>query len=265
MNSISNTMDRIIMFGAFEVVCRGQVITPTAPKQTQLLALLLLSPGQAISRELITEELWGSRPPPTYKAAIHTYVMQLRRALRGFDGELIVASQKDSRYGVVTENIYSDLASYLALRDVARRYEEDRDRKGFIATAKSAVDQWKSNVLADVPHGAIIDDELHNLRMRHDRLRQDLATALICDEAFSEGLALLADSQGDTTCDDLLPLRFYCLARQGRRAEALRLYSGVQSRLSGTNSLRWLRDVHADLVGRDGKLKPYNHYVPAAS
>ncbi|MBW4717528.1 AfsR/SARP family transcriptional regulator [Saccharothrix obliqua] len=69
------------LFGPLSVRADGVDSTPSAPKQRQMLALLLLNANHVVSIAQFTEELWECGPPPSAVAVVHTYVMQLRRKL----------------------------------------------------------------------------------------------------------------------------------------------------------------------------------------
>ncbi|MER6227401.1 winged helix-turn-helix domain-containing protein [Streptomyces sp900105755] len=73
--------------------CRFYRVVPTAPKSRQVLAVLALHAGQAVTAGTLTGELWGRQPPHSARATLQTYIMHLRdlcdlrdlvaRALRG--------------------------------------------------------------------------------------------------------------------------------------------------------------------------------------
>ncbi|WKD32288.1 AfsR/SARP family transcriptional regulator [Streptomyces xanthophaeus] len=54
---------------------------PTAPKQRQLLALLLLHAGHVVPVRVCIAEIWGEDPPASAGTTLQTYVMHLRRLL----------------------------------------------------------------------------------------------------------------------------------------------------------------------------------------
>ena len=69
------------VLGSLEVEEEGRVLKLGGAKQRALLALLLLYANEAVSRERLIDELWGSTPPETAPAAIQVYVSQLRKLL----------------------------------------------------------------------------------------------------------------------------------------------------------------------------------------
>ncbi|PWG10074.1 SARP family transcriptional regulator [Streptomyces sp. V2] len=71
------------ILGAMSVTENGTDRTPSAPKHRQMLVLLLMNANRVVSMAQFIEELWEYSPPPRAVAAVHTYVMQLRRILHG--------------------------------------------------------------------------------------------------------------------------------------------------------------------------------------
>ncbi|MFL5888810.1 MAG: winged helix-turn-helix domain-containing protein [Solirubrobacteraceae bacterium] len=51
------------------------------PQQRALLAMLLLSANEVVSRDRIVDEPWGERPPPTATKLVKRYVCALRKGL----------------------------------------------------------------------------------------------------------------------------------------------------------------------------------------
>lgn len=253
------------LFGAFDVRCGESSISPTAPKQAQLLSLMLLHADAKVSRETIAEELWSDDPPATYRAAIHTYVMQLRRMLCLEHLGAFSITRLGSRYGITVHGVEVDLHRYLDCHSQAQRCLASGDRSGFIEHGRAALAAWSADLLADVRQGPVVSRHLRELAARQRALRWDLAIALVRQDLLAEGLSLLDESSiSDGIELDDRPLRFYCLARLGRRAEALRLYEALSPRSGAATNLRWLTDAHADLVGRDRIIQPYDAYTSPA-
>lgn len=254
---------RVNMFGALDIRIGDRIVTPSAPKQAQLLSLLLLRAGERVARDTIAEELWALNPPTTYRAAIHTYIMQLRRALGETQPVPLPIVHDASRYTLLSHEAVGDFTAYTNARRLAHNCVTSGDVQGLIRSGRQALRLWTGDLLADVRHGPVITQDVRTLERGREVLRRDLADALIRQNDLAEGLALLESSgHVDVAVEDPSPLRFYCLARLGRRAEALRLYTEMHPRIASTPSLRWLRAAHIDLVGAAGVLRAYDYYVP---
>ena len=69
------------MLGPLEALVDGAPLPLGPPQQRALLALLLLSPNEVVSRDRIVDELWGERPPATATKLVQVYVSALRKVL----------------------------------------------------------------------------------------------------------------------------------------------------------------------------------------
>src|SRR5918993_5337487 len=69
------------ILGPLQVRDEGRQLPLGGAKQRALLALLLLDPTRVVSRDRLTDELWGDSPPDTAPTALQVYVSQLRKAL----------------------------------------------------------------------------------------------------------------------------------------------------------------------------------------
>ena len=74
-------MPDFLLLGPFEVRDGERVVALPRKKHRALLALLALRPGEAVSADVVIEELWGAKPPKTAREALHNYVSQLRKQL----------------------------------------------------------------------------------------------------------------------------------------------------------------------------------------
>ncbi|WP_406004760.1 AfsR/SARP family transcriptional regulator [Streptomyces sp. NBC_00637] len=67
--------------GPIEAVVGGRRVDLGAPKQRALLALLVSRVGEPVAVDVIVEELWAGKPPPSAIASLQAYVANLRRVL----------------------------------------------------------------------------------------------------------------------------------------------------------------------------------------
>ena len=70
------------VLGPLQVVVDGVDVTPAAPKERALLALLALSARQIVSADRIIEELWPTLDARRARHALHVRVAELRKVLR---------------------------------------------------------------------------------------------------------------------------------------------------------------------------------------
>src|SRR3954467_699784 len=68
------------ILGALEVSANGHEVPVRAAKQRELLGVLVLHPGEVVSRDRLVDALWGERPPETATKALPVHISQLRKA-----------------------------------------------------------------------------------------------------------------------------------------------------------------------------------------
>jgi DNA-binding SARP family transcriptional activator len=73
---------RISLLGPFEVRDGNRLVRLTGMKQRALLCWLALNPRTSVSVDALIAALWGDASPSTARAKVHTYVSELRKALR---------------------------------------------------------------------------------------------------------------------------------------------------------------------------------------
>src|SRR5215472_4661129 len=69
------------VLGPLEVVDDGRSIPLGSRKLRALLALLVLNPGEVVSRDRLIEELWRGAPPPAAATTLRSHVSRLRAAV----------------------------------------------------------------------------------------------------------------------------------------------------------------------------------------
>src|SRR5262249_58052923 len=69
------------VLGRLEVRTAGEGTPLGGPKQRALLALLLLSANDVVSRDHLVDALWGERAPATAQRSLDSYVSRLRALL----------------------------------------------------------------------------------------------------------------------------------------------------------------------------------------
>jgi DNA-binding SARP family transcriptional activator len=70
------------VLGPLEVFHGDRVCTPTPPKVSRVLALLLLRANQVVPMEALIEELWGEAPPMSAVGTAQTYILSAAQGPR---------------------------------------------------------------------------------------------------------------------------------------------------------------------------------------
>jgi DNA-binding SARP family transcriptional activator len=223
------------ILGPLEVRVDGRTVRVTAPKQRTLLAALLLHANQVVSSERLIEVLWGEDPPASARAALQSYVLQLRRLVprAGGDGEAAGALlTRPPGYLLRLEPRRLDLQRFQDLVADAQAAVRDGDFAQAAAVLREALGLWRGPALCDVESDALRWVEaprLEELRLTalEARVEADLQLGLDA-ELVGELQALLATHPLRERVAAQLMLALY---RSGRQAEALDVFAATRRRL----------------------------------
>ena len=69
------------LLGPLSICLNGILVTPSATKQRQIMALLALNTSHVVTVPTLIEELWGDAPPRSSATTLQTYIMQLRNQI----------------------------------------------------------------------------------------------------------------------------------------------------------------------------------------
>ncbi|MDH6132394.1 DNA-binding SARP family transcriptional activator [Kitasatospora sp. MAA4] len=206
---------------------------PTAPKQRQLLGLLLLHANRTVSVGTCISELWGETPPESATTTLQTYVMHLRRLLARLPSvgskELAHRRLEIQGQGYVLRVGREECDLFRFERQVAEARQVlagDEERGCRLLAAALAL--WPRPVLADVRTGPVLEPAVTHLELlRLAALEQYLDTELRLGR-HRRILAELAVLVRQYPTNEQLHGQFMlALYRCGRPAEAL----AVQTRL----------------------------------
>ncbi|MGW7528749.1 AfsR/SARP family transcriptional regulator [Streptomyces sp. NPDC054783] len=234
----------IEVLGTLAVRLDGVSITPTAPKPRQVLALLALRAGQVVPVGVLTEELWGAKPPRSARATLQTYILQLR--------ELISAALEDGAGGDTGQRCQakdvlltvpggyllkggdgrSDVREFERLAGSGYRAMDAEDYPQAARLLREALDLWSGPALADVHTGP-------HLRTEAKRLEESRLCALDqrveADLRLGRHRELLAELtvlvNQYPTHESLCGQYMLALYRSGRRGEALDAYQRLRATL----------------------------------
>ncbi|MEG3627035.1 AfsR/SARP family transcriptional regulator [Streptomyces poriticola] len=242
----------------------GRHRTPTAPKQRQLLSLLALNANHVVSVGQIVEEIWEYRPPSSAVAAVHTYVMQLRRSL---DGARRGPGRSPGRLQTREQGYVLKVnAGELDLDRCEQRMRAARatlEAGGYAEAAeqlRAAQMMWTGPMLVDVPTGPLLRAAIEVVeRDRLDAVAQRLGAELRLGrhhEILGE-LTALVHQYG--THEDLVAHLMLALYRSGRQADALMAYHRLRARLReefGTKPSARLQHLHMHMLAGHPRLEP---------
>jgi DNA-binding SARP family transcriptional activator len=198
------------------VVTDGAPLALGGARQRAVLALLLTRANEAVSVDLLIEELWSGGPPRTATNTLQYYVSQLRKALG--DDRIVTRAPG---YAVRIEPGELDL----------ERFERLVEQGGADAL-RDALDLWRGPALADFAYEPFAQSEI--ARLEELRLTA-LEERIEADLALGRHASLVGELEGLV---GLHPLRerlhgqlMLALYRSGRQAEALEAYQQLRRSL----------------------------------
>src|SRR5687767_7485169 len=129
------------ILGPLEVEADAQVLTIGSRQPRALLTILLLDANRVVSRDRLTEALWGDEPPERATNALQVYVSQLRKAL----GADVIITQPRGYLVQVAEGDL-DLKRVESLVAESRRSEPAAAAR----LLREALSLWRGEPLADL-------------------------------------------------------------------------------------------------------------------
>ena len=244
---------RFRLLGPLEVLVGEDWRAIGAPKWRSVLAALLIHPGQIVSADTLTSEVWGDEPPARAANLVSIYVLRLRR-LMGDDGNQLLVTRAPGYQLQVSAQDTDALLFESLVRDGRRAYTAG-DPRAAARLLTEALGLWHGRPLADVPPTPLVEAEaerLSELRLGAAELRITAELALGGhDQAVAELRRLLADHP---LREGLWLLLMRALDGAGRHAEALEVYGRAREAISaqlGVDPGAELRQLHAELLAQD--------------
>lgn len=223
------------ILGPLEVSADGRLLTPSAPRQRALLAMLLLRANRVISTDQLIDQLWGEAPPTTARVTLQTYVLRLRRLLHapGDARRHAVLVTRPPGYLLRVQPGELDLHHFDRLVDEAGTAMAEHAPERAAEKLRAALALWRGPALADVASEFLRRIEATRLEERHwsaleERIEADLAVGRHT-QLVGELDALVAEQPLRERLRGQLMLALY---RSGRQAEALGIFRDAREVLA---------------------------------
>jgi DNA-binding SARP family transcriptional activator len=216
------------LMGTFEVLEDGRVLTPTAAKPRQVLAMLAISASTMVSAEQLIDELWPDGPPTRARTAVQTYVYQLRKLLgRSFSSsrgkEVLVTRPAGYVLAVPRDNV--DIYRFRHLMERGKTALRRGDTSHAADLLRDSLRLWRGSMFADVIRGPRLEG--HSVYLEEQRM-EALALRIEADLETKRHREIVGELRLLVTTHRLhewLYVRLMqALHRSGRRGEALDVY-----------------------------------------
>lgn len=226
------------ILGPLRMFAAGRSYVPSAPKQRQLLAFLLVNANHVVSTRSCIEELWEECPPDSALSTLQTYVLQLRRALRlcpdiGTLGRArTILKTHDNGYQLIVKQGELDLQVYDALVVDGRTALTRGDDVTAAACFSDALALWCGDPLADVKAGPLLQTHLVGLTERRTAIREQRIEADLRLGRHHQILGELAELAASHLTHENYHAQFMlALYRSGRQAQALESFQRLRRTL----------------------------------
>jgi DNA-binding SARP family transcriptional activator len=220
------------LLGPLSATLNGIQVTPSAPKQRQVLALLALNAGRVVTVPTLIEELWGDRPPRSYATTLQTYIFQLRNGLEAAaPGGPAARGMLSTRHaGYQLEHVHTDVEDFSALAQAGRMAAEEGDHHVASERLSGALGIWRGPALVDVRMGRVLELEAASLKetqmgVLNRRINADLALGRHDDMLGELTLAVARNPMNEIFCGFMM----IALYRSGHVARSLEAFHRLRS------------------------------------
>jgi len=243
------------VLGPLEVVENGRVLPLGSRKQRALLALFLLHPDEALTRDRLIDELWQGRPPPAADSTLRSYLSRLRSSL-GADR----LQTRPTGYALWVGPEELDASRFAQLVEEGRGTLARQRPAEAAKKLQQALRLWRGPALADFVYESFAQGEiarLDELRLLALEARVDAELALgLHTDLVGELERLVGDHPLRESFRAQLMLALY---RSGRQADALASYREARRLLTeelGLEPSQTLKELERAILAHDPALEP---------
>jgi DNA-binding SARP family transcriptional activator len=228
---------RLSVLGELRAEVDGRAVDLGGPRQRAVLGPLLLARGAVVPVDQIVEAVWGDRPPQAATASLHSFVSNLRRALRSSSGEPVLVRES---VGYALRLPADAVDAWRFEAHVQRGTDQaDTSPAEAVAELEAALALWRGTPLLDYRDAPWAEPEVARLTELRAVAREHLLGARLHVQEpalLVPELQLLVDEE--PLREERWRLLVLALYRAGRQADALA-------------ALRRARQVLSDELGVD--------------
>ena len=235
----------IRVLGPMEVDVDGRPVE-LAGRPLALLAILVLSAGERVSVDVLTDRLWEPDDLPAGpRATLQTYVARLRGAL----GADVIETIRGG-YRLATSHVTVDAAVFADL--TARDLDPDAPVGTRRRNLSDALELWRGEPFQDAASTWLVSTARHRLTHHYlDTLEEAADLDLLVAAPLDRLDDLRAACEAHPFRESLWSRLLRALQAAGRIAEALAEFDRMRTRLAGelgVDPAPELRDLHAALL-----------------
>ena len=245
-----------LLLGTLEVRVGPKTFQVAGERQRALLAHLLLARGHAVQTRDLVASLYGDEPRADAAHALHELVSSLRRSLEPIGLGALLESSRGS-YRIALDVRQLDTWQFETLAASAYGDEDPRLRAELL---RRALELWRGPALAGV---AVEGDAAAEVERLEELRASTLADLIDLELAAGRHRAALAELERATRLDPynerLRGQLMLALYRDGRQADALRVYQETRARLAdelGLEPTEQLRELERRILNHDPTLLP---------
>ena len=213
---------RVDLLGPVVVTCDDADVM-LSPLELDLLAILALNPGVAVSTERLVDDLWGSRLPAAPRSRVQGLVSGLRRKI----GDAV--QTRYPGYVIDPARLERDVDECEQLVAAAREASSSADRLRLLAAAQEV---WRGEPLLGVATPGVAPERTRLCEQRLGLLVA-LGEAELAAGHHREAVGLLAPVVAQhPLAEQLAGLYITALYLSNRQAEALAVHQALRERLA---------------------------------
>ncbi|MFF4219181.1 BTAD domain-containing putative transcriptional regulator [Streptomyces nondiastaticus] len=243
---------RISVLGPLRAWYDGQPLDLGHLRQQAVLAALALCPGRSVSRQELTDGVWGEEPPNTN--VVPVYIYRLRKILHAAGVPDSVIERDRSGYRLLPGAVTVDLSQMEGLVAAAGAAERAGDLAEAVRACSQALEHFRGEPLAGQP-GPFA--ELERLRLSERRIvlvQRKLDWQLRLGRHSEAIVELSALTVAQPLNEPVAAMLMRALYLSGRQADALAVYDRARRSLAdelGVSPGRLLQQVHRTILSGD--------------
>jgi ABC-type transport system substrate-binding protein/DNA-binding SARP family transcriptional activator len=200
-------------------------VTIGAGKQRLLLAMLVLSAGEIVTRDAIVDALWPEQPPPSAPHAVESYVSRLRTGLRTAGAADEVIASEPAGYRLVRDGNRLDWDEFDELAHRAKAAMTEGDHETADRLTGKALDLWRGPALAGIANERGVRGGAGRLEEQRVLMLELRGEAELALGRHAEAIPWLrAETARHPERERTLELLMLALYRAARQSEALDAY-----------------------------------------